>query len=255
MIKLHLLGTGGGLLCAGRNPSAYLLETDEGHILFDCGDGVALNLVNSGYDWRNLLAVVISHTHADHLGGFPLLIQQIYLSRRKNPLYIYGPEEFIEQIYCHLGIYYLFPAAFSFDFKPVSLELGESFIMNEVEIFPVLTKHLERAKGKIPEGCPNRGEAFAFIVKAENKKIFYSADLQSFEDIHKYLEDCHYVLIETTHIDIETIFEWAEEHQKIEIIVTHISPGFDVEYFNVLRGKNGITNINIAKDGNSIDIR
>jgi hypothetical protein len=41
-----------------------------------------------------------------------------------------------------------------------------------VEIFPVLTKHLERAKAKIPEGFPNRGEAFAFRIKAEYKKIF-----------------------------------------------------------------------------------
>jgi len=224
MTKLHLLGTGGGLLCAGRNPSSYLLETDEGHILFDCGDGVSSKLVSSGYDWRLLKAIVISHSHADHLGGFPLLIQQIHLSRRENPLYIYGPSEFIEQIYVHLGVYYLFPGSFSFGFKIFSMQNRESFILDRVEILPLLTKHLERAKEKIPEGFPNRGESFAFKVKVKDKTFLYSADLQSFEDIRKYLEDCHYILIEVTHIKTETVIEWAEEHQKTEIIVTHISP-------------------------------
>jgi len=253
MTKLHLLGTGGGLLCAGRNPSSYLLETDEGHILFDCGDGVSSKLVNSGYDWTLLTAIVISHSHADHLGGFPLLIQQIHLSRRETPLYIYGPPEFIELIYKHLGVYYLFPGSFSFETKIFSIFHKKSFIIKEVEIFPVLTKHLERAKAKIPEGFPNRGEAFAFRIKAEYKKIFYSSDLQSFDDICTYLEDCDYILIEVTHIKADTVIEWAENHQKTQITVTHISPDFDVENFNFLLEKKRLTNINIAKEGTFID--
>jgi len=253
MAKLHLLGTGGGLLCPGRNPSSYLLETDGGHILFDCGDGVSSKLVSTGYDWRFLTAIVISHSHADHVGGLPLLIQQIHLSRRENPLYIYGPSEFIEQIYSHLGVYYLFPSAFSFEFKVVSVCHGEKFILAGVEIFPVLTKHLERAKAKIPEYLPNRGESFAFRIKTENKMFFYSADLQTFEDICKYLDDCDYILIEVTHIKPETIIEWAENHQKTEITVTHISPDFNVENFNLLIEKKGLTGINIAREGTFID--
>jgi len=251
MSKLHLLGTGSGLLSPGRNASSYLLETEEGDILFDAGEPVSITLTARNYDWRRLQAVMISHTHPDHMGGFPLLIQQIHLSRRKEKLHIYAPSEYTGLIYEHLGIHYLFPDYFSFEFKAFNLG-KEKIFLGKAEVTPIETEHLTYVKEKITPGYPNMCEAFSFKVKIEDRTVLYSADIKSFSEIEKHLFGCNYALIETTHIELASVMEWAGKNPSCKIIITHISPDFNMEEFKITKEKWGLKNITLARDGQRI---
>lgn len=253
MAKLHFLGTGGGLLCPGRNASSCLLETEDGDFLFDSGEPVSVTLKNLGYDWKRLIAIFISHTHADHLGGFPMLIQQLHLSRRENPLFLYGPSEYMENIFGHLSIYYLFPENFSFSFNSFSLENKKNITLSGIEVVPVKNNHLLYMKEKLPRNCKNKLEAFSFVIRAGEKAVLYSGDLKSVEDIKDYVEKCNYVIIESTHISPEDITDLCVKNRETLFIINHIGPDFDLEGFNLLKTKKGLSNVEISEDGKIIE--
>ena len=251
MSKLHLLGTGSGLLCPGRCASAYLLETEEGDVLFDAGEPVSITLRRKNYDWQRMKGIIISHTHPDHIGGLPLLIQQLQLSRRKEPVRLYAPEEYVERIYEHLNIHYLFPDYFSFELKPEKLT-EDKIILNGTEILPMKTKHLDYIKKRISHKIPNKFEAFSFRIKTGKAYFLYSGDIKSFREIKKSLPGCSFAIIETTHIELDELLEWAEKNPCCNIIASHISPDFNLKEFQFKKEKKAINNISLAEEGSLI---
>jgi glyoxylase-like metal-dependent hydrolase (beta-lactamase superfamily II) len=57
-----------------RALGAYVLETDEGPAVFDCGPSTTLcnldaALAGHGLDWSEIRHVLLSHIHLDHAGG------------------------------------------------------------------------------------------------------------------------------------------------------------------------------------------
>jgi glyoxylase-like metal-dependent hydrolase (beta-lactamase superfamily II) len=71
------------LLLDGRERAlgAYLVDTDEGLAIFDCGPSTTLpaldaELVHLGIDWRDIQHVLISHIHLDHAGGTGQLVRR-----------------------------------------------------------------------------------------------------------------------------------------------------------------------------------
>src|SRR5690625_5010264 len=66
------------------------LENDEGIVLIDCGGDALQRLAQAGGDPRRVRALVVTHEHADHVSGFPLLMEKIWLYGRREPLPVYG---------------------------------------------------------------------------------------------------------------------------------------------------------------------
>jgi len=74
-MKLHFYG--GAKVVTGAN---YLLETEQAKVLVDCGlfqgtrELEARNAEPFAYDAKNTDAVIVSHSHLDHVGRLPMLI-------------------------------------------------------------------------------------------------------------------------------------------------------------------------------------
>src|SRR3989442_15398814 len=63
-----------------RALGAYLIETDDGLALFDCGPATTLSTLDArlaevGIDWREIRHVLLSHIHLDHAGGTGQLVR------------------------------------------------------------------------------------------------------------------------------------------------------------------------------------
>jgi metallo-beta-lactamase family protein len=73
-VKLSFIGAAGGV-----GGSAYLLETDEGRTLVDCGlfpgEGAQGRNARLAFDPRTLDAVILTHAHSDHAGRIPMLVK------------------------------------------------------------------------------------------------------------------------------------------------------------------------------------
>ena len=97
MPTLHLLGTGAALSGPGRTTTMLALQGERSHLLVDCGGDAAERLTTAGVDVKRISALVLTHGHPDHVGGFPLLIQKLWLATRSRPLPVRGPESALER--------------------------------------------------------------------------------------------------------------------------------------------------------------
>ena len=97
MPTLHLLGTGAAASDGARTTTMLAVETATGTLLVDCGGDAAQRLRLQGLEPSALTAIVITHEHADHVAGFPLLIERMWLEGRRDPIDVYGIESAIDQ--------------------------------------------------------------------------------------------------------------------------------------------------------------
>lgn len=252
---LHLLGTGSGLVNPARHASAYLYETGAGDLLFDCGEPVAATLAARGYNWRRLAAVVLSHTHADHLGGLPMLIQQVHLARRTEPLVVVAPGELAARMRDHLGLFYLFTERLGFDLSVQQAEAHRPIRVSDAELLPVPTRHLTHYSEALAGlDYPNLCAAFGYRVTRPASCWFYSGDLGSFSDIESQLAGCTLAVVDSTHIGQAEVFDWAAANPGTLVILSHVSPHFDVAGCRAEIERRGLGNARVAEDGELFEV-
>jgi ribonuclease Z len=122
MPRVTLLGTAATL--AGReNDSIYLLiESAGGHYLVDCGSGPPHKLARAGADLGRVRGVLLTHDHADHLYGFPLLVQALMLltweGAWSGPLAVWGLPETLITAEALLSVFSL-AEAIPLEFRPI----------------------------------------------------------------------------------------------------------------------------------------
>jgi ribonuclease Z len=92
MIEVIFLGTGSSIPTPKRNHPAIWLRYEGENMLFDCGEGTQVQITKAGLNFMKLKRLFISHWHADHWAGIIGLLLTMNMEKRKNPLYIYGPE-------------------------------------------------------------------------------------------------------------------------------------------------------------------
>ena len=83
-MNLHILGTCSGTEpMPGRHHMAFAIEAGERLYWFDAGENSAYTAHLMGVDLLALRAIIISHSHLDHIDGLPhLLFTLMKLNRR-----------------------------------------------------------------------------------------------------------------------------------------------------------------------------
>jgi len=95
MPTLHLLGTGAALSSADRTTTMLAVEA-ETIVVVDCGGDVLHRLLAAGLDPDRIALLVITHEHPDHVSGFPLFMEKIWLAKRRRPIPVCGPAEALD---------------------------------------------------------------------------------------------------------------------------------------------------------------
>jgi ribonuclease BN (tRNA processing enzyme) len=89
--EIVTLGTMAGPMAnPARSQPATLLHWAGGMILVDAGDGAVEQMARAGFDSVPLKTVIITHIHADHIGGLFALLSRRY-QLMDPPITIYGP--------------------------------------------------------------------------------------------------------------------------------------------------------------------
>ncbi|NNF57861.1 MAG: MBL fold metallo-hydrolase, partial [Rhodothermaceae bacterium] len=89
-MTLYLLGTGAAVSDPHRTTTMLAVEEAGRLILVDCGGDAVQRLLKLGLDPTTIDAVILTHEHPDHISGFPLLIEKLWLLGRREPIPIYG---------------------------------------------------------------------------------------------------------------------------------------------------------------------
>ncbi len=82
----------------GRSLTSVLLRREGELLLFDCGEGTQVSLRRLNLRWKKISAILVSHTHADHVTGIPGILMLSSQVEREEPLYIIGPPKIREYV-------------------------------------------------------------------------------------------------------------------------------------------------------------
>jgi len=191
------------------------LTADNGKILWiDLGSPLSTQNPDISYRNNKVDALLISHPHQDHFGLMESVGEQI-------PVYIgQVSEDLIKATKRFLGID---PPKCNFQRMTPWKEFK---ILDTFTVYPYLVDH-------------SSPEAFAFIIEADDKRVFYSGDFRStgrkgflFDDMVKNPpENIHLLLTEGTmieRINPEFIDEEAVERKITEIVATQQNSTFVV---------------------------
>jgi len=90
MPTVHFLGTGSAVTDPHRTTTMLAFAAPGSAILVDCGGDVVQRVQQSGIPLEDIRAVIITHEHPDHVAGFPLMMQKLWLAGRRVPLPVHG---------------------------------------------------------------------------------------------------------------------------------------------------------------------
>jgi ribonuclease BN (tRNA processing enzyme) len=92
-MDLCFLGTGSANVQADRGQSGTLIRAGATTILLDCGSGTLHRMVRAGHHPRELSAIVLTHTHPDHVVDLVAILFELKQSEpdRSHTLPILGP--------------------------------------------------------------------------------------------------------------------------------------------------------------------
>ncbi len=97
MATLHLLGTGAALSSPSRTTTMLAFEDEGSCVVVDCGGDAVQRLLTAGIAPASIDALLLTHEHADHVSGFPLFMEKIWLAERSRPLPVCGPRAALDQ--------------------------------------------------------------------------------------------------------------------------------------------------------------
>lgn len=72
-------------------------QDEDDTVVVDCGGDVIQRLLEADIDLDAISALIITHEHPDHVSGFPLFMEKIWLAGRRRPLPVYGIHPALDQ--------------------------------------------------------------------------------------------------------------------------------------------------------------
>jgi ribonuclease Z len=97
MATLHLLGTGAAVSDARRTTTMLAFQAPGSVVVVDCGGDVVQRMLAAGIDLDDVQALIVTHEHIDHAGGFPLFVKRMWLAGRRRPIDVYGIAPALDQ--------------------------------------------------------------------------------------------------------------------------------------------------------------
>ncbi len=94
---LHLLGTGASLSDAHRTTTMLALADPAGTILIDCGGDVIQRVLAAGLEIGSIRGIILTHEHPDHVGGFALFMEKLFVADTHQTIPVHGPEPALDQ--------------------------------------------------------------------------------------------------------------------------------------------------------------
>ena len=90
-MTVHLLGTGSANAGPDRTTTMLAVEHGGRLVVVDCGGDVVQRMLACGLDPLALDALILTHEHPDHIAGYPLVLEKLWLLGRREPIPVYGP--------------------------------------------------------------------------------------------------------------------------------------------------------------------
>ncbi|MBW2529821.1 MAG: ribonuclease Z [Deltaproteobacteria bacterium] len=175
-MRIGFSGTGGAIATAKRDNTALVIASGPALLLVDCTGNPPAALDRMGFDWTAVGAVLLTHRHADHLGGLVPLLHQLRIRHRRAsrpPLVVRGPADAVDVAARLLEAVDLLdePEGFEVVLRPLPED-------GEVQIGPFAVRSFPVAHGQVPTA----GLRVAPLMQPE-RAVVYSSDTEPCERV------------------------------------------------------------------------
>jgi len=250
--KIIFTGTAPGFPVENRACSSFILQIGSKLYQFDAGEGFSSSALKHKIKYNDIEKIFISHLHPDHIAGLFLELQLMYLSKRSKSLDIYVPPEALNELEKTIDLFYLFKEKFPFRFRFKPFKSNPVYRNTHLSLYAYRNLHLNDNK-QIIKKCrkPNKMQSYSFIIRLKDKRILYSGDIKSENDIAGLLDNVHTAIVEGFHINFEALFTVCADNNVRWLVITHLDEKlFDnpMSLFKIAK-KVGLKKLLIAYDG------
>jgi ribonuclease Z len=201
--------------------NSHLVETQQANILLDCGYSVPQSWFRMGKAADFLDAIWISHQHADHFAGLPMVLMRMWEGGRTKPITIFCEKERVDYFSGLLEMFYPgFSAKFGYAMNFVGVEARQVLDFNGLELSFAPMIHSV--------------SVLAIKVTDDTKSMCYSGDGQFTSEAVELYKGCDLVIQETYlydekkigHACITDAIEMAEHNGVKRLALTHLQRDF-----------------------------
>jgi ribonuclease BN (tRNA processing enzyme) len=222
--SLRCFGTGDGWPSADRNHSSFLYRFGSTRVLIDCGEGTSRSYKASGLSYDALDAIFLSHMHADHIGGFLMLMQGLWLEERRKALPIYMPARAIAPMREMLKTALIYDELLRFKMETLALKSEAKTAVKTVRVTAFPTTHLDSLRKKFSPASASRFSAFCFLLEHKKLRIGHSADLGRPADLDPlFTKPLDVLVCELAHFTPEKILNYLRDKRVKRVIFVHVS--------------------------------
>lgn len=222
-VRVTIFGSSAGFPTKRRTNTSIGIWRDRDVHLFDAGEPVAWHLARRGLSPDQVGSVFITHMHADHTGGLPMLLQWLQLNRRTRPLSLHLPAVAVEPFRAVLEMHYLFFDILGFELNLHPLRAGQVYEEAGISVMARETRHLDHHAERMERaGKESKGHAFSFVVTTGGKRIFLSGDLGQASEVIAPASGADLAVVEMAHFTPEAIGEALSHAEVPRVVLTHL---------------------------------
>ena len=222
-MKITFLGTSSGKTSLKRYHSSILLSSKEYNLLVDAGDGISRAFISNAININSINGILFTHLHPDHFSGLSALIVQMKMVNRKDSLEIFIHKSLVEVVEDFIIHSYLLPEKMGFKIDYKTFQDNERISITEkFSLRAKKNSHLCDLKNYQNKYPSLSLYSASFLFESEGKKIIYTSDIGSEEDILLFNEIIPDLFIsEVTHISPLTLLEKMKSIEPKMTFLTH----------------------------------
>ncbi len=246
---LHLLGTGSVVSDAQRTTTMLALDNGRELLLIDCGGDAVQRMKIAGLDVTRLRRLFLTHEHADHCSGFPLLLERLWVEGLRGQFHVHGIASALDQA---RRIHDAFntadwPGYPEIVWHEVSGEQGSTVLESE-------SWHLRATECRHPVPCIGAN----VLDKLSGSSLHYSADTEPHEMQAKATLGIPLIVHEATgdfpgHSSAVQAAELAAQVGAERLVLVHVPPQSDARDGDLTAARQVFGRTELALEGGSIE--
>ena len=252
MARLIILGSSNAIPTQDRENTHMALVTDGGVVLVDCAGTPTVRLGDAGISLDSVTDLILTHFHPDHVSGVPLLLMNMWLLGRQQPLSIHGLKHCLDRIQRLMDDYQWksWPGFFGVDFRIVPED--EMALVVEDKDFRILASPVEHL-------VPTIGLRFESL--SQERAVAYSCDTAPCPAVTRLAQEADVLIHEASgespgHSSARQAGEVAGEAQAGRLLLIHYpSTGAQGERDLLMQAQKSFDGgVELAKDLMVIDL-